>query len=300
MVRDARVQAIMVCTPHPQHRRNTEEAATEGAHVLVEKPMAATLEDCDAMLAAAEAAHVQLGIVSQRRFYEPVQRMKAAIDAGKIGKPALGTMVMLSWRDEAYYRSDPWRGTWSGEGGGVLVNQSPHQLDILQWLMGPIDEISGYWANLNHPSIEVEDTAVASIRFRSGALGSIVTSVSQKPGIYTKVHVHGSNGASVGVQTDTGATFVAGMTGIAEPPFNDVWTVPGEEALLVQFQQEDRARFQSVDPIAHYHRLQIEDFLAAVRDNRSPSVTGEEGRRVVEIFQAIYESQRTRNLVRIR
>lgn len=298
MVRQAAVNAVMVCTPHPQHRRNTVDAAAAGAHVLVEKPMAASLADCDSMLAAARASGVTLGIVSQRRFYEPVQRMKQAISAGKIGRPALGTMIMLSWRDEAYYRSDPWRGTWTGEGGGVLVNQSPHQLDILQWLMGPIDEIAGCWANLNHPAIEVEDTALAMIRFRNGGLGSIVTSVSQKPGIYTKVHVHGTNGASVGVQTDGGATFIAGMSGILDPPVNDLWTVPGEEALLANFQAEDRARFRSFDPIAHYHGLQIQDFLRAVLDRRPPLVTGEEGRVVVEMFTAIYRSQQTGRAVR--
>ena len=108
--------------------------------------------------------------------------------------------------------------------------------------MGPIEEISGFWANLNHPTIEVDDTAVAVIRFKSGGLGSIVTSVSQKPGVYTKVHIHGSNGASVGVQTDGGATFIAGMTGIAEPPFNDCGRSPREEWLLAGWQAEDRER----------------------------------------------------------
>src|SRR5204863_3853827 len=122
-----------------------------------------------------------------------------AIDAGRISKPVLCTFTMFSWRDEAYYKSDPWRGQWAAEGGGVLVNQSPHQLDLLQWFLGEIEELTGYWANLNHPSIEVEDTALAMIRFKSGGLGSIVTSLSQRPGLYTKVHVHGSNGASVGV-----------------------------------------------------------------------------------------------------
>src|SRR5262249_5138131 len=154
-----------------------------GVHVLVEKPMAASLADCDAMIAAAQKAGVHLGVISQRRFYEPVRRMKDAIDAGKIGKPALGVFIMYSWRDQAYYQSDPWRGKWATEGGGVLVNQSPHMLDMLQWFMGDIDEIAGYWANLNHPFIEVEDSAVALIRFKSGGLGSIVTSLSQKPGI---------------------------------------------------------------------------------------------------------------------
>jgi predicted dehydrogenase len=120
---------------------------------------------------------------------------------------------MLSWRDRAYYESDPWRGKWDSEGGGVLVNQSPHHLDLLQWMMGPAEEVSGYWANLSHPYVEVEDTAVAMIRFRNGGLGSITVSLCQKPGVYSKIHLHGSNGASVGVQTDSGATFVAGHVG---------------------------------------------------------------------------------------
>src|SRR6201997_5253530 len=118
--------------------------------------------------------------------------MKVAIDAGKIGQPALGVFSMFSWRDEAYYRSDPWRGKWSTEGGGVLVNQSPHMLDLLQWFLGEIDEVSGYWANLNHPTIEVEDTALAMIRFKNGGLGSSITSPSQTPGILPKVHLPGA------------------------------------------------------------------------------------------------------------
>jgi predicted dehydrogenase len=135
------------------------------------------------------------------------------------------------------------------------VNQSPHQLDLLQWLMGPIEEVTGYWANVNHPGIEVDDTAVAMLRFRGGGLGAIITSVAQKPGIYTKVHIHGTSGASVGVETDRGATFIAGVSAIAEPALNDVWTIPGEEHLLAQFQAEDRARFQQINPTVHYHAL---------------------------------------------
>src|SRR4051794_16215366 len=191
---------------------------------------------------------------------------------------------MFSWRDQAHYESDPWRGKWATEGGGVLVNQSPHQLDLLQWFMGEIDEVSGYHANLNHPYIEVEDTAVAMIRFKGGGLGSIVTSLSQRPGIHTKVHIHGSNGASVGVETDRGATFIAGVSGISEPPLNDLWTIPGEEDRLATIQAEDRARFAGVDAVTHYHALQIRDFLRAIIADRPPSVTGEDGRRVVELF----------------
>jgi UDP-N-acetyl-2-amino-2-deoxyglucuronate dehydrogenase len=246
------------------------------------------------MIEAAARNGVKLGVVSQRRFFEPIVRMKDAIDGGKIGRPVLASVVMLSWRDEAYYRSDPWRGRWDSEGGGVLVNQSPHQLDLLQWFMGEIEEVSGYWANVNHPTIEVEDTAVATLRFKNGGLGAIITSLSQRPGIYTKVQIHGSNGASIGVQTDTGATFVAGVSGIAEPPFNDIWTIPGEEKLLALFQAEDRARFQQLDGTSHYHTLQIQDFLQAILGQRRPLVSGDEGRIVVEMFTAIYRSQRER------
>jgi predicted dehydrogenase len=269
-------------------------AAAAGAHALIEKPMAASLADCDFMLAAARKAGTIISVISQRRFYEPVLRMKAAIDAGKIGRPALGVFQMYSWREPSYYQSDPWRGRWDTEGGGVLVNQSPHQIDLLLWLLGDAEEVSGYWANLNHPNIEVDDTAVASIRFGGGALGSIITSVSQKPGLYTKVHVHGTNGASVGVETDRGATFIAGVSEIAEPPLNDIWTVPGEEHLLAQFQADDRAAFARVSATSHYHALQIQDFLRAALEGRAPLVTGDEGRKVVELFTAIYRSQRER------
>src|SRR5262249_27806739 len=251
--------------PPPPQAERASRAAEAGAHVLVEKPMAAGLADCDAMLAAARRSGVKLGVISQRRWYEPVLRMKAAIDAGKIGRPVLGTFVMYSWRDPSYYRLDPWRGRWDTEGGGVLVNQSPHMLDLLGWLMDdPVAEVAGYWANLNHPSVEVEDSAVAILRFQHGGLGSIVTSLAQQPGIYTKVHIHGSNGASLGVETDRGATFIAGMSAIAEPPLNDLWTIPGEEDQLARFQAEDRARFAATDPVLHYHALQIQDFLHAV------------------------------------
>ena len=297
MLRETRPDMVIIGTPHPLHAEAAVRAAEAGVHVLVEKPLAASLADCDAMIAAADKAGVLLGVISQRRFYEPVQRMKAAIDAGKIGTPALGVFIQYSWRDAAYYTSDPWRGKWDTEGGGVLVNQSPHQLDILLWLMGPAAEVSGSWANLNHPTVEVDDTAVATVRFRKGGLGSIVTSLSQKPGIYTKVHIHGTNGASVGVETDRGATFIAGVSQIAEPPLTDVWTVPGEHERLAEFQAEDRAAFGRVNATTHYHALQLANFLAAVRENRPPLVTADAGRAVVELFSAIYQSSRDKRTV---
>lgn len=230
MVERSGAQIVCICTQHPQHAAPTVAALEAGAHVLVEKPLAASVSDCDAILAAARRSGKTLGTVCQRRFYPPCRRIHEAITAGKLGRPVLGTATIFGWRDEAYYRSDPWRGSWRDEGGGVLVNQAPHQLDLLLWYLGEAEEVFGYWANLNHPYIEVEDTAVAVVRFKGGALGSIVVSNSQNPAINARVSVHGENGASVGVQTDGGAMFIAGMSSIAEPPFNDLWTIPGETA----------------------------------------------------------------------
>ncbi len=298
MVAAEKLEAVCICTPHPEHAAPTIATARAGVHVLVEKPLASSLADCDAMLAAVKAGGATLGMVCQRRFYPPCQRIRQAIDAGKLERPVLGTTVMFGWRDEAYYRSDPWRGSWKGEGGGVLVNQAPHQLDLLLWYFGEIDEMFGYWANLNHPYIEVEDTAVAVVRFKSGALGNIVVSNSQNPALNVRVSVHGSNGISVGVQTDGGAMFVAGQTNAIEPPYNDIWTVPGEEAQLAVWKAEDAQFFNSIKPMEYFHRLQIQDFLRAILERRPPAVSGEEGRRTVELFTAIYRATRDRRAVK--
>ena len=286
------VDAVIICTPHPNHADVAVRAAKAGIHVLVEKPLASSLEDCDAMIGAAKGNGIKLGMVGQRRFYPSVQRIKRAIDEGKIGRPILGTVNIFGWRDEAYYSSDPWRGKWKEEGGGVLVNQAPHQIDILQWYMGPIDEIYGCWSNLNHPYIEVEDTAVAVIKFKSGAIGNILVTNSVNPALYGKVHVYGENGAALGVQTDGGAMFVAGMSSITEPPVNDLWTVKGEEQLLEKWKKEDTDLFNRIDPTVYFHKKQIEDFLRSIIKDTEPLIDGEEGRKTVEIFTAIYRSQR--------
>ncbi len=292
MLVEADVQMVVIATPHPTHAGQIELAAKHNVHVLVEKPLASDLADCDRAIAACEQAGIKLGVISQRRLYEPVVRMRQAIEAGKIGRPILATCTVMGWRDEAYYQSGPWRGRWDTEGGGVLVNQTPHQLDLFQWLMGPIAELFGYWDNLNHPYVEIEDTAVAVVRFKSGSLGHILVSNAQKPGLYGKVHIHGSNGASVGAQTEGGSPFISGVTTHVDPPINDLWTIPGEETMLSSWQAEDRQRAAKIDVMTHYHKLQIEEFLQAIVEDRPPAVDGHEGRKVVEIFTAVYRSQR--------
>jgi len=300
---DSDVDAVILCTPHPQHAAQAIQSIDAGKHVLVEKPLATTVADCDRIIAATHANGVTLGVISQRRLYAPVQRLKHAIDAGKIGKPVLATMSVLGWRSSEYYAMDPWRGTWDGEGGGVLVNQAVHQLDLLCWLMGPVVEVFGYHTNLNHPTIEVEDTAVAVVRFAQGApdgaLGSIVASNSQNPGLHGNVHIHGSNGASVGVQTEGSSMFISGVTTEVDPPINDLWTIAGEADLLPQWQAEDRDLARSIDIMEAYHQQQIADFIEAIVEGRAPLVTGEDGRAAVALFEAIYRSQRDGRPIRI-
>jgi len=297
MLNDPAIQMVSICTPHPTHPDLTVACAEAGRHILVEKPMAVDLQGCDRMIAAAERADVRLGVISQRRLYESVQRVKQAIEIGKIGRPILAMLLVLGWRDQAYYQMDPWRGKWATEGGGIMLTQTTHQIDLLQWFMGPIQELFGYWANLNHPYIEVEDNVVAVVKFKGGALGSILLSNSEKPGFYAKIHVHGETGASVGVQTDGGSPFISGVTKEVDPPINDIWTVPGEEHLLAQWQAEDAARMKAADPMTHYHKLQIQDFLCAILENREPMVNGQEGRKLVEIVTAVYRSQRDQHPV---
>lgn len=292
MITESNVDAVLITTPHPLHKEHTILALEAGAHVLVEKPMALSVEDCDRMIAKAEEVGRNLGVISQRRWYPASLRIKKAIEDGKIGKPMIGQVTMLGWRDEEYYKSDPWRGSWAMEGGGVLINQAPHQLDLLNWYLGEVKEVYAQWENVNHPYIEVEDTAVATIRYKSGAIASILVSNSQKPGIYAKVHIHGQKAYSAGVQTDGGAMFIAGRSGILEPPVNDLWTIEGETDLLGQFKEEDTQFFNSIDPMSYFFKLQVEEFSSAILNHAQPSCSGEDGRETVKLIEGMYRSQK--------
>ena len=192
MLREARCEAVVIGTPHPLHA----EPAIRGGGGRRPRPG----READGRDPGRLRRHARRGARGRRhaRRHQPAAVLRAGPpDEGGHRRRqdrhagARRLPRCTAGATPAYYQSDPWRGKWDTEGGGVLVNQSPHQLDLLLWFMGPAAEVSGYWANLNHPSVEVEDTAVATVRFRNGGLGSIVTSVSQKPGLYTKVHVHG-------------------------------------------------------------------------------------------------------------
>ena len=292
MLENSGVQAVSICTPHPLHPRLLVLAAEHSVHAITEKPMGISLDECDRAIAAARQAGTRQGVIFQRRFWPASMRLRAAIDAGKLGTPVLGSCTVRFSRPPNYYARDAWRGKWASEGGGVLVNQAVHAIDMFQWYMGPIASLSGRWSNLTHPYIEVEDTAVASLQFKNGAMGTIETSVSPNKTEYTfaRIVIYGSNGgwASVTEQPE-------GRVGL-----NDVWEIPGEEEEGRRRYQADNERnefmFESASaglPVTSYHQLQIEEFLEAILQDREPLVNGEEGRKSVEIIQAIYRSGQT-------
>jgi predicted dehydrogenase len=274
---DPNVDAILVCTPHGSHCRILAEAAEAGVHGMCEKPMSNDLRECDKAIEAHKKAGTKLGVIHQRRYYNASQRLRRAIDEGRLGKPILGDIVVKWWRGPDYYARDSWRGRWDTEGGGVLVNQTPHQLDALGWYMGPVEWVHGMWS-ANKPYMECEDTAVATVKFRSGGLGMIQVSISQNPNLFARVTIHGDNGKSASIyEHEEGAVFT-----------NDIWTLPGEEDLPQKWAEED---FKT-ETFQGNHAKQIRDFLEAIKEDREPYVGGEEGRKTVELMVAILLSGR--------
>lgn len=282
------IDVVIVATPHPQHAEPLILAAERGIHGVTEKPFTATLEDADRVLEAAHKHGTKLSVMGQRRWMPAAQRIRQALDDGKLGdKIILGESYCEMWRGPEYYARDAWRGRWDTEGGGVLMNQSPHNIDYLLWYMGPAEEIFGYWANINHPYVEIEDNAIAVIRFKSGGLGILKGSVSMNPP--RRIHgvtLVGASGPTVSVDV---WDFALGQ--------NDIWTIPGEEGMIEEWRRQDRA-FGTGD-LPNFHAYQLRDIIAAVRDNRPPAVTGEDGRAVVAIIQGVYESGRTGRPVKL-
>lgn len=280
MLRSGLIEATMVCTPHPVHERVVVDAAAAGIHALCEKPVTISLEAADRMIEAAERANVKFGVIFQRRFWPAAQRMRTAIDSGKLGSVTFGECSVRIWRSREYFASDPWRGKWATEGGGVLMNQAVHAIDQFLWFMGEPVEVVGRYATLAHGDyIDVEDTAVATVMFRSGALGTIQAASTFNPNFGFRVAVNGNSGAAVSVWENP-----EGRQGV-----NDIWSVPGEEHLREEWAAEE----QDGSGFPGFHAMQIQDFLAAVRDDRAPAVTGRDARNSLEVILAIYESSRT-------
>ncbi len=247
---------------------------------MVEKPLEITLPRCDAIIGACDDAGVRLCVIFPSRFTEANKHLKAAIDGGRFGRLTLGDTYVKWWRTQEYYDTGGWRGTWNLDGGGALMNQAIHNVDLIAWLMGDVARVQAITATLAHERIEVEDTAVAALRFTNGALGVIEATTAAYPGLLKRTEIHGSRGSARVEQDDvTLWTFADGR--------------PEDDAIRARIAGASGFSAGASDPrgINHAgHRDQLADFLKAIDTGGSPLVDGREGRRSVEIIRAIYRS----------
>jgi UDP-N-acetyl-2-amino-2-deoxyglucuronate dehydrogenase len=258
---------VVVGTPSGLHGEHGGAAARRGIHVLVEKPLEITVARVDALIAQASIAAVTLGVVFQDRVKPGVRALKAAVDAEAFGSLSLIRAQVPWWRPAEYYRDSRWRGTWALDGGGALMNQGIHTVDLLLWLCGPVTRVSGKAVTRCH-DIEVEDTAVAILEFANGAVGTLEATTCAYPGRPRRIEISGATGTAVldGDRYEPDAPVAANPTpqNVASPVVSDV------------------------SP----HRDVIVDFIEAFRSHRPPVCDGHDGRRSVQLIEAIYESSR--------
>ena len=275
------MDAVTIATPSGLHGTMAIPAAKAGKHVFCEKPLDITLEKADDIIKACEKNNVILSPVFQGRFARPVQLVKEAMRTGRFGRMVLASGQMRWYREAAYYSGSNWRGTWKMDGGGALMNQAIHMVDMLLYINGAPDEVFAFSGTLTH-SIEVEDNLCAAIKYRNGSFGTIEVSTSCAPGFHRRVEFSGSGG-TVAFEEDK-------IT---------IWefTTPQEgDDQIVASQVESRLGSGGRNPMGIAdmgHRLQMEDFCNAILENREPQLGGSEGRRAVELICGIYESART-------
>lgn len=285
----AGVDAVSICTPSGAHLDPAVAAAAAGKHVVVEKPLEITTERCDQIIDACRSAGVQLAVTFQSRFHRSSRLLKRALDDGRFGIVTLGDATVKWFRSQDYYDSGAWRGTWELDGGGALMNQAIHSIDLLLYLMGDVAEVTALTSTLTHERIEVEDTAVASLRFKSGALGTIAATTTTYPGALKKIEIGGSRG-SVVLEEES----------LTHWRFDEE-TVDDED-IRREMANATRTGGGAGDPSAinhHGHAELFTEFASAINENRPTKIDGTEGRRSVELIEAIYRSARTGQMVRL-
>lgn len=278
------VDVVSVCVPSGLHAEIGVRAAQAGKHLVVEKPIDISLAAADRLIDAVRANGVKMAVISQHRFDSGVVALRRLLDEGRLGRLVLGDARIKWYRSQAYYDSGDWRGTWALDGGGALMNQGVHYADLLRWCMGPVSEVCAVCVTSSH-QIEVEDIALAVVRFASGAVGCLEATTAAYPGFHERLEVTGSAGTAI---VDDGALVVHE-------------TVPerGEVGFYGTKTGEGTAGSSSAasDPMAistDSHTPQFADLLAAIEQDRAPAVSGEDGRNALELVLAVYESARRR------
>lgn len=276
------IDVISVCIPPGFHAESVVACAHAGKHVIVEKPMEISLKRSDLMVKACEDAAVKLAVIFQNRFKKGAQALHKAVQRGALGKLYLGDAYVKWFRPDSYYKETSWRGTWKIEGGGALINQSIHTIDLLHWMMGPVDSVFARIATARH-DIEVEDLAVAVLQFKNGAMGVVEGATALYPGVPARLEIHGERGSVV---LDSGAV--------------RSWDIEDARPEDQPGDTEEVAGSGASDPMSFpitCHKRQIQDMIDAIREDREPLVNGREGRKALEIIQGIYRSSRSGRVV---
>ncbi len=283
MMRDVEIDVVVILTESGRHAAHACALARYGKHIVVEKPMALTLDDADSMIRACDIAGIKLFVVKQNRFNVPVVQLRMALERGRFGKLVMGTVRVRWSRDQAYYDQDPWRGTWSLD-GGVLTNQASHHVDLLEWMMGDVESVFAM-ATTALVDIESEDTAVVALRFRNGALGVIEATTAVRPRDLE---------GSITVLGEGGSVEIGGFAVNQLKHWQFVTQQPGDEEVIAKY---------SVNPPNVYgfgHQAYYEHVVDCILNRRTQLVDGLQGRKSLELISAIYESIETGREVQLR
>ena len=283
------IDIVCICTPSGAHLDSALKSIAAGKHCLIEKPLEVTLEKCDAIINAAAQAGVKIGVIFPSRFYEASIQMKKAVDEKRFGEVVLGNAYVKWYRSAAYYKSAAWRGTWELDGGGALMNQGIHSVDLLQWYMGPVASVQAFTANRKHKGIEVEDTVVAVLKFANGALGNVEASTAIFPGALKKIELMGTAGSAV-MEESSLIKWEFEQKTDADQAMHDLMLTPKSMV-------GGAANPGDLNTLGHQY--QIEDMIRAVDSHGEPLINGTEGRKSVEIVLAIYESAKTGKMVKL-
>jgi len=283
------IDIVCVCTPSGVHMEPAVAAAEAGKHVIIEKPLEITLERCDAIIESCEKANVRLCAIFNSRFSDASQLVKDTVSSGRLGQLTLGDAYVKWYRSQDYYDSGDWRGTMELDGGGALMNQSIHAIDFLQYVMGPVESIQAFTDTLAHKRIDVEDVAVAALRFKNGALGVVEGTTAVYPGSLKKFEFSGTKGTIVLEEED-----------IITWEFEE--EEPEDAEIKKQFTEKKSGGGGASDPRAinhDNHRRQMINLIQSIENNIPHLVDGREGRKAVEIILAIYQSSKAGKTVHL-
>ena len=271
------LDAVLVGSPSGLHAEQGIAAARRGLHVLVEKPIDITVERADALVSECERAGVKLGVFFQDRVAPDVRRLKGMMDAGALGNPILASARVRWYRPPEYYAGSRWRGTWALDGGGALMNQGVHTVDLLLWLLGDVERVYAKAVTAFH-RVEVEDTVVATLEFAGGAVGTLEATTAAYPGYPRRVELTGTEGTVI-LEGDRIAA-------------QDLRTPPSDADAPPEVSTNPSATSPVVSDVRGHQKI-LEDFVRAVETGTAPLCDGREARRSVELVEAVYKSSRT-------